>query len=76
MKISLQATILIGVLFSVASFAVAITGFASLGDIDDPAQVADGWGYACFWAFLGAVAAATATGAWWMSRGTKRAEDA
>jgi len=76
MKISLQATILIGALFAVASLAVAVTGFASLGGITDPVQAADSLGYAWFWAFLGAVSAAIAAVAWWMSRTPKRGEEA
>ena len=68
MKFTLKTTIVAGVVFAVVCLAVAVTGFTSLGDIRDPAQLADAKGFAWFWAFLGAVSAALAAVAWWMLR--------
>jgi len=76
LKISLQATVVIGTIFCVASLAVAVTAFASLGDIHDPAQAADAKGYAFFWAFLACVSACTATAAWWLARSARRRDGA
>jgi hypothetical protein len=35
---------------------VSLTGFSSLGDIADPAQLTDAKGYAWFWMFLAGIA--------------------
>jgi hypothetical protein len=68
MKLSAQMTLIIGVIFAVACFAVAINGFMSLGEITDAKQLADARGFAWFWAFLGGVATAFALVSWWMIR--------
>lgn len=68
MKASLHATVVIGILLALAAASVAITGFASLGEIRDPALLSDAKGYAWFWAFLAAVAATVAALAGWMAR--------
>jgi hypothetical protein len=68
MKISMRLSVILSVIFAAICFGVAITGFSSLGDIADPAQRADGQGFAWFWAFLGAVAAAFALLGMWMLR--------
>jgi len=41
MKLSLQATVIVSAIFAAVCFGVAITGFTSLGSIDDPTQLAD-----------------------------------
>jgi hypothetical protein len=58
MKISMRLSVILSVIFAAIS----------LGDIADPAQRADGQGFAWFWAFLGAVAAAFALLGMWMLR--------
>jgi hypothetical protein len=63
-------------IFAVICLGVAITGFASLGDITDPRQVADAKGFAMFWAFLASVAIGLAVLAWWVARNHKEDEDA
>ena len=68
MKLSAQMTLIIGVIFAVACFAVAINGFMSLGEITDAKQLADARGFSWFWAFLGGVATAFALVSWWMIR--------
>ena len=68
MKLSAQMTLVVAVIFAVAAFAVAITGFTSLGNISDAAQLADARGYAWFWTFLGVIATAFALVSWWMVR--------
>ncbi|HET7764744.1 MAG TPA: hypothetical protein VFK92_06595 [Burkholderiales bacterium] len=60
MQISMRVSVVISVVFAAICFGVAISGFSSLGDIADPAQRADGQGFAWFWTFLGVVAAAFA----------------
>ncbi len=58
MKITAKFSVLMSAIFAVICFAVAITGFSSLGDIVDPVQLADAKGFAWFWAFLGTVSVA------------------
>ena len=55
MNISAKMTVIFAAISRVC-FGVAITGLSSLGDIADPAQKSDAWGFALFWAFLGTVA--------------------
>ncbi|HET7526163.1 MAG TPA: hypothetical protein VFK10_09505 [Burkholderiaceae bacterium] len=55
MKITAQMSVIIAAIFALVCFGVAISGFASLGDIADAQQLADAKGFAWFWAFLGAV---------------------
>ena len=49
MKISAQMTVVMSAIFAVVCFAVAITGFLSLGEIADATQMADATGFAWFW---------------------------
>lgn len=76
MKASLLATVVIGAILAIACLCVAITGFASLGDIGDPTRAADAKGFAWFWTFLACVASTSAALAWWMARKGKEGEDA
>jgi len=54
--LSAKMTVILAAIFAAVCFSVAATGFSSLGDIADPAQRADGLGFAWFWTFLGVVA--------------------
>jgi hypothetical protein len=74
MKLSLQATVFVSAIFAAVCFGVALTGFTSLGGIDDPTQLADAKGFASFWAFLGGVAVVFGLLAWWMARSTSKDE--
>ena len=56
MQISARLSVVFAAIFAVICFGVAITGFSSLGDIADPVQKSDAWGFAWFWTFLGSVA--------------------
>ena len=56
MKISAKMSVIMAAIFAGICFSVAITGFISSGDIADPAQRADGYGFAWFWTFLGVIA--------------------
>jgi len=67
-KISAQMTVVMSAIFAVVRFGVAITGFLSLGDIADPAQIADARGFAWFWTFLGSIATLFGLLALWMVR--------
>jgi hypothetical protein len=73
-KLSLQATVIVSAIFAAVCLGVAITGFTSLGGIEDATQLADAKGFAWFWAFLGGVAIFFGMLAWWMARGTKKDE--
>ena len=68
MKISAQLTILMAAVFAILCYGVAITGFSSIGEMTDPAQVADAKGFAWFWVFLGSVALALGAVSWWIVR--------
>ena len=72
MKLSLQATMVIGFIFSMACIAVAINGFTSIPAGTDPATASDVRGFAFFWAFLGLVGFAFAAASWWMLRNAAR----
>ena len=74
MKLSMKMTVIISAVFALICFGVAITGFSSLGDIADPAQRADGRGFAWFWTFLGVVATFFGALGWWILRTQKEGE--
>ena len=61
----------VAAIFAVICLIVAITGFTSLGNITDPAEVADAKGFAWFWTFLASVAIGLALLAWWVARNHK-----
>jgi hypothetical protein len=71
LKISAQITVFMAVLFAAACFSVAITGFTSLGEITDPAQLSDAKGFAWFWTFLGVIGVVFGVAGIWMVRTTK-----
>jgi len=56
LKFTAKFTVVMAIIFAVASFSVAFTGFTSLDTIADPVQRADAKGFAWFWAFLGTIA--------------------
>ena len=58
-------------IFAAICLGVAIIGFTSLGDITDPAEVADAKGFAWFWTFLASVAIGLGLLAWWVARNRK-----
>jgi hypothetical protein len=63
--ISAKMSVILAAIFAAVCFSVAAVGFGSLGDIADPAQRADGLGFAWFWTCLGIVAVASgAVGVW------------
>ena len=68
LKISAKMSIVMAAIFAAVCFSVAITGFSSLGDIADPVQKADAWGFAWFWTFLGAIAVVFGALGFWMVR--------
>jgi hypothetical protein len=57
MKFTMKMSIVACAIFSLACLGVAINGFISLGDVSDPVQRADSWGYAWYWMFLALIAA-------------------
>ena len=75
MNISAKMTVIFAAIFAVVCYAVAITGFTSLGDITDPVQRSDALGFAWFWAFLGSIAAVFGGLGLWIVK-THREEDA
>ena len=76
MKLSIQATMVVAAIFAAVCLGVAITGFTSLRELTDPAQIADAKGFAWFWTFLGCVAIATGVLGWWAAGSHKEGEDA
>jgi hypothetical protein len=73
MKFSIQTTTIAAAIFAAVCLAFAIRGFSSLGDLTDPAQIADAKGFAWFWTFLASVAIVLGVLAWWLTR--KEGED-
>jgi len=67
-------SVVMAVIFALAAFAVAITGYNSIGDMTDPVQIADARGFAMFWAFLGFIAVMMGAVSWWIMR-THKNED-
>ena len=76
MKISAHLTIWIAAVFAVICYGVAIAGFSSIGEMTDPAQVADARGFAWFWAFLGTIAVVLGALAIWVVRTRSDGDDA
>ena len=66
----------VAAIFAAICLSVAITGFTSLGDLSDPAEVADAKGFAWFWTFLASVAIGLGLLAWWVAQNHKEDEDA
>jgi hypothetical protein len=74
-KITAKMSVVMAAIFAGVCFAVAITGFWSSGDIADPVQRADGYGFAWFWTFLGVVALVAGALSVWILK-THKEEDA
>ena len=75
MKLSLNATTIVGAIFAAVCFSVAITGFISLDDVGDPTQLADAKGFIFFWAFLGALGVLVGALSQWLARTGKQDQD-
>lgn len=75
MQFSAKLTMIFAAIFAVASFAVAFTGFSSLGEIVDPQVASDARGFAWFWLFLGCLAVAFGLASWWIVRTAPRDGD-
>jgi hypothetical protein len=71
MKLSAQMTMVIGAIFAVICFGVAVQGFTALRDITDPQLLSDAQGYSWFWTFLGVIAAAFSVVSWWIVKTEK-----
>ncbi len=69
MKISAQLGAMLAVVFALVCYGVAITGFASLGEIEDAQKASDAKGFAWFWAFLGTIGVLFGAVSWWMAKG-------
>jgi len=76
MKLSMRATFVAAAVFASICLGVAIKGLTSLGELTDPAQIADAKGFVWFWAFLGCVAIALGVLAWWFAARHNEADDA
>ena len=68
MRISAKMSVIFAAIFAAVCFGVAITGFISSGDIQDPVQRSDGMGFAWFWAFLGSIAVVFGAIGVWIAR--------
>jgi len=71
LKISAQMTIVIAAVFAVICFSVVGFVLSGVGEMTDPAQIADARGYAMFWTFLGVVAVAMGALSVWIVRTQK-----
>lgn len=71
MQLSAKLTMVLGAIFAVVCYAVAINGFTSLAEITDAKVASDARGFAWFWVFLGTVAAAFGLISWWLVRTIK-----
>jgi hypothetical protein len=69
-------TMIFAAILAIACLGVAVTGFASLGDIEDAARLSDAKGFAWFWAFLASVAIVVGVLAWWLTSTQGQDEDA
>ena len=74
MKISAKMSVILSAIFAGVCFSVAITGFVSSGDIPDPVQRSDGYGFAWFWTFLGVIGLVFGALSVWLIR-THREEE-
>jgi len=74
LKISMKLSVILSAVFAAICFAVAITGFSSLGEIADSAQRSDGEGFVWFWTFLGIVATFFGALGFWVVK-THKGED-
>ena len=68
MKISAKLATIFCAIFAVVCLGVSLTGFSSLGDIADPAQLNDAKGYAWFWMFLAGIAIVFGVLSWFIAR--------
>ena len=76
MHISARVSVISAAIFAIICFGVAITGFGSLGDIADPTQKSDAWGFAWFWTFLGSVGVVFGGVGIWIAKTQKDVDDA
>jgi hypothetical protein len=68
--------VVVTAIFAAICLGVAITGFSSLSEITDPAEMADAKGFAWFWTFLGSIAIAAGLLGWWLARNSESEDDA
>ena len=68
MKISAQFAFWAGLVFAVLCIGFAVNGFSQIDAMADEAARSDARGFAYFFLFLGAVAAASAVVSWWIIR--------
>jgi hypothetical protein len=73
-QISARMSMIMSAVFAAICGGVAISGFTSLGDIADPAQMADAKGFAWFWTFLALISVVFGALSWWMSRSEAHAD--
>ena len=74
MRISVKLSVILAAIFAVACFGVAITGFTSVADVEDPVRRSDSLGFAWFWAFLGCVAVVFGAIGVWLLRTQKEGD--
>ena len=75
MKLSLQMTMVFGLVFALVCAGVAVNGFLSLDGITDATELADAKGFAWFWLLLACLGAAVAAAGRWVIRRDERADE-
>jgi hypothetical protein len=75
MNITAKMSVVIAAIFAGVCFSVAITGFVSSGEIADPMQRADGFGFAWFWTFLGTIGVVFGALSVWILRTEREKEE-
>lgn len=76
MNVTAKISLVGSILFTIFCAGFAISGFSSLGDITDPAQLDDARGFSYFWTFLTAVGIAFGALSLWMLKAPAEGPDA
>lgn len=76
MRISAKLEMILAAVFAAICLGFAFTGFSSLGETADPAQIADARGFAWFWTFLAGVAVVAGVLSWRNNRTRRDDRDA
>ena len=74
MIFSAKLTMFVSIIFALACFSVAFTGFTSLDEINEATKLSDAKGFAWFWTILGGVATLFGFISLWLIKTAQREE--